>query len=410
MAAAEEAHKSAGRKSIADFYNGSSVTITRPTAKHGTSATHTLALAEEQHKRNKGKAPPVPPPSASVNGARGDAVAVTRPSRGNGQSEKQRLAKAEETHKVAGRASVGAFYDGTASKGEGGNATHVVVTRPTRGHGKSAKANLALAEHTHKQAKRNASASFYGKGGGGGSGGSVGGGGIGDTVAVTRPLKGHRTSARQKLAMAEEQHKTTLRNGSLPASNNGGKEDDFCVAGEAMQVWTALENTSRNTGGAAGSEVGGAVGAVEKLCQGSLGIARANMPQIRNASDFVAWLHSKKWGGDPQMENVTVATHSVGPTQKDISLSKAKSIGQAMQLPSWSKGRAGRIIISNDGHLLDGHHRWASLVLRGVARVDVLRIDLSIRQLLAAAAAYLKERPTDQKWGGGVNRNTNSTR
>jgi len=71
------------------------------------------------------------------------------------------------------------------------------------------------------------------------------------------------------------------------------------------------------------------------------------------------------------------------PTQMDVYLSK--SLGMAMGTPD-KKGIAGgnlKCIVSSDGYILDGHHRWAAtLFSKPTASLHGIRVDLPIDQLV----------------------------
>ena len=47
------------------------------------------------------------------------------------------------------------------------------------------------------------------------------------------------------------------------------------------------------------------------------------------------------------------------------------------------------VIVSKDGHILDGHHRWAALLTVGPDReMDVQVIDMTMDELLAESASF----------------------
>lgn len=77
---------------------------------------------------------------------------------------------------------------------------------------------------------------------------------------------------------------------------------------------------------------------------------------------------------------------SLRATQKEINAEKAEGIAQDKGR-GWLSERP--IMVSHDGYILDGHHRWAAMMLLGESNeIWVQRIGLPIEPLLAYARAY----------------------
>lgn len=104
----------------------------------------------------------------------------------------------------------------------------------------------------------------------------------------------------------------------------------------------------------------------------TLGIPRSDMPQIKAAdrSALVQMLRAR--GIDYQKD--TVPASSLKPTQAEFSESK---VTKAKDFEGGDRS----ILISSDGHVLDGHHQWLAKIDTGEG-VPVIRLDAPISQLL----------------------------
>lgn len=111
---------------------------------------------------------------------------------------------------------------------------------------------------------------------------------------------------------------------------------------------------------------------------GTLGIPRAEMPQIpgKDRGALVAFLEAR---GIPYART-EVAPDSLRPTQREFSRKKTQ---QARQ----DTGGAKTVIVSGDGYVLDGHHRWMAQLVDDKP-VDVMRFKAPIRELLAAVREF----------------------
>lgn len=105
---------------------------------------------------------------------------------------------------------------------------------------------------------------------------------------------------------------------------------------------------------------------------GSLNIPRANMPQIKaeHRGAMVNFLNAR--GIAHTQEEIPAG--SLKPTQEEFSPAKVEK----------AKGFTGgdrSILVSRDGHVLDGHHQWLAKV-DGDQPIKVIRLDAPIAQLL----------------------------
>ncbi len=111
---------------------------------------------------------------------------------------------------------------------------------------------------------------------------------------------------------------------------------------------------------------------------GTLRIPRAEMPQIRaeHRGAMVNFLNAR---GVQHQEEVVPAA-DLKPTQAEFSRDKVK---QAAEYTGGNRS----ILVSRDGHVLDGHHQWMAAREKG-EEVKVIRLDAPIRDLVQAAHEF----------------------
>ena len=120
------------------------------------------------------------------------------------------------------------------------------------------------------------------------------------------------------------------------------------------------------------------------VCRGNLNIPRNDMPQIKPqfVKDFFAWTKAK-YGASTKLRMWKAS--ALKPCQRDISKSRIKSLltsGQAFI-------KKNPQIVSRDGYVLDGHHRWAAAVTQNPnMTIPTFTVDLPIRDLLKAARNF----------------------
>jgi hypothetical protein len=121
-----------------------------------------------------------------------------------------------------------------------------------------------------------------------------------------------------------------------------------------------------------------------KYLSKSLGMSRKDMPQIssKHIGDFVKYLNNKGVSVSPSVIDVS----KIGMTQKDINVDKVKDL-----LGVEKSNLAKPVIISNDGYILDGHHRVAALYnVDKNFKLKTIKVDLGIKDLLKAASEFPK--------------------
>jgi len=107
---------------------------------------------------------------------------------------------------------------------------------------------------------------------------------------------------------------------------------------------------------------------------GNLGFKRKEMPQIegKNIPKFLDYLKSE----GVKYKETTIDSKSLKPTQNQFNQEKIQgmidAIDQKKQHP---------IMVSKDGYVLDGHHRWLAHFNLG-RKILVIRIDLAVEDAL----------------------------
>ncbi len=150
------------------------------------------------------------------------------------------------------------------------------------------------------------------------------------------------------------------------------------------------------------------------VCEGNLGIGRSNMPQIMNKS-IKQLLKSDKEderkkgqaavdaGADPDSDKsvqdimlddlqkegvkvkkgVKIPVGKLKATQREIKAGKSFSMADSYYKGTFDPAKGDVILVSSDNHILDGHHRWAALLLADPDReMEVVQIDMPMRELL----------------------------
>ncbi len=131
------------------------------------------------------------------------------------------------------------------------------------------------------------------------------------------------------------------------------------------------------------SSGGGVRSSLKELYSNSLGIARRDMPQVPNVykPQFMSELNAS--GVKTSLETVDAKT--LKPTQNEYNSSVIRSLREA--IASGKFDDKNRVVVSSDGRVLDGHHRWAVAAQDG-KELNVVRVDLPIKELLSRARDF----------------------
>jgi hypothetical protein len=158
------------------------------------------------------------------------------------------------------------------------------------------------------------------------------------------------------------------------------------------------------------------------VCKGNLGLSREKMPQIPGDMTVKEMLNAKnkdgtpdevarakgkaavETGSDPDDERTilqqmleTFKSEGTSINKKKVPVGKLKATQSEIKAgktfgmaDAHLKGKfpniGSQIVISNDGHILDGHHRWAALLTIDPSRtMDVIEVDMSMKEMLDRA-------------------------
>lgn len=117
-----------------------------------------------------------------------------------------------------------------------------------------------------------------------------------------------------------------------------------------------------------------------------LGLSRDQMPQFDDGAGagFRAYLRDL----GVTVSKRDIAPEALGKTQKAVNGPKVQGMIRAYKAGDFPDLVTGRIMVSSDSYVLDGHHRWAAL--RQMRHpMPVWWIDMPIDRLVQAAVTYL---------------------
>ena len=139
------------------------------------------------------------------------------------------------------------------------------------------------------------------------------------------------------------------------------------------------------------------------VCTENLGIPRSDMPQFTDevADAFVDSMARR--GHNVYSEPIPVGL--LKATQREINAQRTLGMLDSYRAGTFEK-ITNAVIVSNDNYILDGHHRWAALlVLDPYIKMEVHQIDVPICNLLTAANAFpgVTQRGIDEPAGPRVN-------
>lgn len=120
------------------------------------------------------------------------------------------------------------------------------------------------------------------------------------------------------------------------------------------------------------------------VCVGNLGIPRSQMPQLMGPV-VRAFLADQRRKGR-QIRKSHRPAGMLRATQREINAAK---VAKVLRLMAESPRPLSPVIVSSDGYILDGHHRWAARVIADpVGDIPVWEVDAPIRTLLKDALAF----------------------
>lgn len=113
------------------------------------------------------------------------------------------------------------------------------------------------------------------------------------------------------------------------------------------------------------------------------GVARGDMPQVRT-SDYeklIRFLNTK----DIKLKKMKVRADTLKATQRNFNKDKIASAAQNYS----TLHKAKPIIVSKDGYIIDGHHRWLGAVNVG-GEINIYKANVNVNDLLDAVREFPK--------------------
>ncbi|MDX1532704.1 MAG: hypothetical protein R3230_00700 [Nitrosopumilaceae archaeon] len=111
-------------------------------------------------------------------------------------------------------------------------------------------------------------------------------------------------------------------------------------------------------------------------------IARSNMPQINDVDEFVSYLNSIGIENDLDTDLV----NHFKPTQS-VGFDEYKIRNIQMQMRKYPDSKMTPIIVSSDGYVIDGHHRYLASS-RTQTKIPFILVHTTTNKLLKIAYEY----------------------
>jgi hypothetical protein len=122
----------------------------------------------------------------------------------------------------------------------------------------------------------------------------------------------------------------------------------------------------------------------------NLGIPRNKMPQVPSDTKAVFISEMEKRGA--RVQRGVADPSKLHPIQEEMSASKVGLIMKKLRQKGMKTDDGGRIIISKDNFVIDGHHRWAAAAMLSFedssVKLPVIRVDMNHKDLIAATLAW----------------------
>lgn len=124
-----------------------------------------------------------------------------------------------------------------------------------------------------------------------------------------------------------------------------------------------------------------------KLCKGDLGIPRKLMPQFTSPRDIRSFTRfiAKKYG--IKAVRATRRAGQLRPSQEEIHRGRVEGVKEEIRAKKLDPNVP--LIVSEDGYVIDGHHRWAAYKSHQPRkRLPVLLVKDTARDVLSMAATW----------------------
>lgn len=122
----------------------------------------------------------------------------------------------------------------------------------------------------------------------------------------------------------------------------------------------------------------------------NLGIPRSKMPQVPSdkKSAFISLMEKR----GVKIQRADVDPNSLHPIQAEISATKSAQIMKRLREKGTKTDDSGRIVVSKDNYVIDGHHRWAATSMlkfeNSSIKLPVIKIDMNHQELIDATLAW----------------------
>ncbi|MDA0424924.1 hypothetical protein, partial [Stutzerimonas frequens] len=173
-------------------------------------------------------------------------------------------------------------------------------------------------------------------------------------AVTTKPI--NRTDEQKQLIQALPKLKKQVNAGAVPVTQNMQSDLDHQLAGQPIDSeWTEFARES-----------------------GTLNVPRAQMPQVKaeHRGALVNFLNAQ----GVKHQQLEIDPVQLKPTQQEFAPGK---VDRARQ----HKGGERSILISSDGHVVDGHHQWMAKRERGEP-VKAIQLQAPIRELLPMVSEF----------------------
>ena len=173
-----------------------------------------------------------------------------------------------------------------------------------------------------------------------------------------------------------------------PIAGQGRNQESEVPTGQAgierEDTRGSQEGNQGNDAATRGEGEGGFVNFPED--SGTLGIPRKEMPQIKGEArgGLISFLAAR----GINHETGTVKASSLKPTQAEYSPAKVDKFVETGAIG----GRS--VLVSSDGHVLDGHHQWLGHKERG-ENINVIRFDKPMKELLPVVNEFPSVKRSD---------------
>ncbi len=124
-----------------------------------------------------------------------------------------------------------------------------------------------------------------------------------------------------------------------------------------------------------------------EICKGDLGIPRKLMPQFTSPKDIQSFVNFIKKRYGIKAVRGTRRAGQLRPSQEEINRERVEDVADDIRYKKLDP--AVPLIVSQDGYVIDGHHRWAAYkVDQPKKKMPVLIVKDSARDVLSMAATW----------------------